>query len=68
KVGKTLFKVHKYQLAKSEVLSDRFKMRKRKGEPEEGSSPEHPIKLKGVSDSDFAALLRVLYARYACSA
>ncbi|EUC67651.1 BTB domain protein, partial [Rhizoctonia solani AG-3 Rhs1AP] len=30
--------------------------------PEEGSSPEHPIVMKGVAASDFAALLTFLYA------
>ncbi|CAE6408943.1 unnamed protein product [Rhizoctonia solani] len=65
KVGKTLFNVHKYQLAKSKVFSERFKMRELEGdEPEEGSSPERPIKLTGVSTSDFTALLRVLYASH----
>ncbi|KAL5633918.1 hypothetical protein ACGC1H_005942 [Rhizoctonia solani] len=64
-IGKTLFNVHKYQLAKSEVFSEMFKMPKPEdGEHEEGSSPEHPIKLEGVSTSDFAALLRVLYASH----
>ncbi|KAJ1305377.1 hypothetical protein OPQ81_000392 [Rhizoctonia solani] len=63
-VENTLFNVHKYQLAKSEVFSERFKARKRKGVPQEGSSPERPIKLNGVSASDFAALLKVLYASY----
>ncbi|EUC54195.1 BTB/POZ domain protein [Rhizoctonia solani AG-3 Rhs1AP] len=64
-IGKTLFNVHKYQLAKSEVFSDMFKIPKPEGgEPEEGSSPEHPIKLEGVSALDFAALLRVLYASH----
>ncbi|KDN37626.1 hypothetical protein RSAG8_10031, partial [Rhizoctonia solani AG-8 WAC10335] len=64
-VGKTLFNVHKYQLAKSKVFSERFQMRKLEGdEPEEGSSPERPIKLTGVSTSDFTALLRVLYASH----
>ncbi|CAE6494005.1 unnamed protein product [Rhizoctonia solani] len=59
----TLFNVHKYQLAKSEVFSDMFKMPKPEGdEPEEGSSPEHPIVIEGVDASDFAALLTVLYA------
>ncbi|CAE6470329.1 unnamed protein product [Rhizoctonia solani] len=59
----TLFNVHKYQLTKSEVFSDMFKMPKAEGSgPEEGSSPEHPIVLKGVAASDFAALLTVLYA------
>ncbi|CAE6470338.1 hypothetical protein ACGC1H_005938 [Rhizoctonia solani] len=63
--GRTLFNVHKYQLAKSQVFSERFKMRKAEGgQPEEGSTPEYPIKLKGVSASDFAALLRVLYASH----
>ncbi|KAH7338063.1 hypothetical protein B0J17DRAFT_660622 [Rhizoctonia solani] len=62
-IGTTLFNVHKYQLAKSEVFSDMFKMPKPEDNiPEEGSSPEHPIRLEGVSASDFAALLRVLYA------
>ncbi|KAH7338042.1 hypothetical protein B0J17DRAFT_557209, partial [Rhizoctonia solani] len=32
-------------------------------EPEAGSSPEYPIVIKGVAASDFAALLKVLYAR-----
>ncbi|CAE6479407.1 unnamed protein product [Rhizoctonia solani] len=62
-IGKTLFKVHKYQLTKSEVFSDMFKIPSPKGGgPDEGSSPEHPIKLDGVAASDFAVLLRVLYA------
>ncbi|KAL5633906.1 hypothetical protein ACGC1H_005934 [Rhizoctonia solani] len=30
--------------------------------PEEGSSPEHPIVLKGITTSDFATLLTFLYA------
>ncbi|CAE6519053.1 unnamed protein product [Rhizoctonia solani] len=64
-VGRTLFNVHKYQLAKSQAFSERFKMRKAEGDqPEEGLSAEYPIKLKGVSSSDFAALLRVLYASH----
>ncbi|CUA72025.1 hypothetical protein RSOLAG22IIIB_04886 [Rhizoctonia solani] len=64
-VKRTLFNVHKYQLAKSEVFSERFKIRKAEGDgPEEGSSPDYPIKLKGVSASDFTALLRVLYASH----
>ncbi|EUC67652.1 BTB/POZ domain protein [Rhizoctonia solani AG-3 Rhs1AP] len=59
----TLFNVHKYQLAKSEVFSDMFKMPKPEGDgAEEGSSPEHPIIINGVSASDFTALLTVLYA------
>ncbi|CUA72022.1 hypothetical protein RSOLAG22IIIB_04883 [Rhizoctonia solani] len=59
----TMFNVHKYQLAKSEVFSDMFKMPKPKdGQLEEGSSPEHPIIVEGIAASDFAALLTVLYA------
>ncbi|EUC54200.1 BTB/POZ domain protein [Rhizoctonia solani AG-3 Rhs1AP] len=62
-IENTLFNVHKYQLVKSEVFSDMFKMPKPQGdEPEEGSSPEHPITIEGVAASDFAALLKVLYA------
>ncbi|KAH7338070.1 hypothetical protein B0J17DRAFT_660650 [Rhizoctonia solani] len=39
-----------------------FKIPKPEGdEPEEGSSPDHPIVLKGVTASDFIALLTVLY-------
>ncbi|CAE6424814.1 unnamed protein product [Rhizoctonia solani] len=61
----TLFNVHKYQLAKSVVFSDMFKMPKPKGhESEEGSSPERPIVIGGVAASDFAALLTVLYASH----
>ncbi|QRW20915.1 The BTB (BR-C, ttk and bab)/POZ (Pox virus and Zinc finger) domain [Rhizoctonia solani] len=64
-VEKTLSNVHKYQLSKSKVFSDRFKRSKADdGEPEEGSSPEHPIKLGDISASDFASLMRVLYASY----
>ncbi|CAE6527469.1 unnamed protein product [Rhizoctonia solani] len=64
-IERTLFNVHKYQLAKSEVFSDMFKIPKPKNdEPEEGSSPEHPIVLRGVAASDFAALLTVLYASH----
>ncbi|KEP48478.1 BTB/POZ domain protein [Rhizoctonia solani 123E] len=64
-IGTMLFNVHKYQLVKSEVFSDMFKIPKPAGdEPEEGSSPEHPITLEGVSASDFTALLRVLYASH----
>ncbi|KAG8708581.1 hypothetical protein FRC11_006354, partial [Ceratobasidium sp. 423] len=62
KIENTLFNVHKYQLAKSEVFSDMFGMPKPQGhEAEEGSSPEHPIVIKGVAASDFAALLTVLH-------
>ncbi|CAE6469466.1 unnamed protein product [Rhizoctonia solani] len=41
-----------------------FKLPKgRADEPEEGSSPDHPIIMEGVTASDFVALLKVLYAR-----
>ncbi|CAE6479378.1 unnamed protein product [Rhizoctonia solani] len=63
KIENTLFNVHKYQLAKSKVFSDMFKVPNPGGNtPEEGSSPENPIIVKGVAASDFAALLTVLYA------
>ncbi|KAG8703133.1 hypothetical protein FRC08_003055 [Ceratobasidium sp. 394] len=55
-----LFNVHKYQLMKSETFSDMFKTAE--ADPEEGSSPEKPIVLEGVSASDFECLLTVLYA------
>ncbi|KAG8749024.1 hypothetical protein FRC11_011656, partial [Ceratobasidium sp. 423] len=62
KIENTLFNVHKYQLAKSEIFSDMFGMPKPQGhEAGEGSSPEHPIVIKGVAASDFAALLTVLH-------
>ncbi|KAJ1305380.1 hypothetical protein OPQ81_000395 [Rhizoctonia solani] len=64
-IEKTLFNVHKYQLAKSEFFSDMFKKTKAEDdEPEAGSSPEHPIVIKGVAASDFGALLKVLYASH----
>ncbi|CAE6408909.1 unnamed protein product [Rhizoctonia solani] len=64
-IENTLFNVHKYQLAKSEVFSNIFKMPKHDdGEPEAGSSPEHPIMIHGAAASDFAALLKILYASH----
>ncbi|KAJ1305378.1 hypothetical protein OPQ81_000393 [Rhizoctonia solani] len=64
-IDNVLFNVHKYQLAKSGVFSDMFKLPKpTDGEPEEGSSPKHPIVIEGVAASDFTALLRVLYASH----
>ncbi|CAE6424785.1 unnamed protein product [Rhizoctonia solani] len=64
-IENTLFNVHKYQLIKSEVFSDMFKLPKPEDdEPEEGSSLEHPIVIDGVAASDFTALLRVLYASH----
>ncbi|CAE6450670.1 unnamed protein product [Rhizoctonia solani] len=63
-VEDTLFNVHKYQLLKSETFSDMFNMPKEDNEePEEGSCPEHPIVMEGVSAADFEALMTVLYAR-----
>ncbi|CAE6469460.1 unnamed protein product [Rhizoctonia solani] len=63
-VEDTLFNVHKYQLLKSETFSDMFKIPSQSNDqPEEGSSPEHPIVMQGVSATDFEALLTVLYAR-----
>ncbi|CAE6432867.1 unnamed protein product [Rhizoctonia solani] len=61
-VENTLFNVHKYQLMKSEVFSDMFKMPRTEGDAEEGSSPQRPIVMKGIPASDFADLLKVLYA------
>ncbi|CAE6469469.1 unnamed protein product [Rhizoctonia solani] len=63
-IEKTLYNVHKYQLMKSEFFSDMFKAPKTdENEVEAGSSPKHPIVIKGISASDFSALLSVLYAR-----
>ncbi|CAE6523985.1 unnamed protein product [Rhizoctonia solani] len=62
-IGTALFNVHKYQLAKSKVFLNMLNMPKPDGDnPKEGSSPEPPIRLEGVSALDLAALLRVLYA------
>ncbi|KAG8736993.1 hypothetical protein FRC11_002285, partial [Ceratobasidium sp. 423] len=62
-IENTLFNVHKYQLSKSEFFSEIFKVSNpRSDKPKEGSSPEHPIVIDGAAASDFAALLRVLYA------
>ncbi|KAG9098533.1 hypothetical protein FRC07_010618, partial [Ceratobasidium sp. 392] len=62
KVENTLFKVHKYQLMKSETVSDMFKTAK--GDLEEGSSSDKPIVLEGVAASDFECLMKMLYASY----
>ncbi|KAG9126563.1 hypothetical protein FRC07_002973 [Ceratobasidium sp. 392] len=35
-----------------------------KGDPEEGSSPDKPIVLEGVTASDFECLMKVLYASH----
>lgn len=64
-VENTLFRVHKYQLVKSETFSNMFGMPSGPAkEPEEGASREHPIVLEGVKASDFAALIKVLYASW----
>ncbi|CAE6436080.1 unnamed protein product [Rhizoctonia solani] len=64
-VENTLFNVHEYQLAKSEFFSEIFKLPRPKGnKPQEGTSPEHPIVIHGTTASDFAALLKVLYASH----
>ncbi|CAE6399222.1 unnamed protein product [Rhizoctonia solani] len=64
----TLFNIHKYQLLKSGIFSDMFKVPTAKDDkPEEDSSPNHPIKMEGVKASDFAALLKVLYAGQFCT-
>lgn len=63
KIEDTLFNVHKYQLMKSETFSDMFKIASESSqESGEGSSPENPIVMSGVTASDFEALLTVLYA------
>ncbi|CAE6470323.1 hypothetical protein ACGC1H_005946 [Rhizoctonia solani] len=64
-VEKTLFNVHKYLLVKSEVFSEMFSGFKiEDDEPQPGSSPEHPIVIHGAAASDFAALLKILYANH----
>ncbi|CAE6522303.1 unnamed protein product [Rhizoctonia solani] len=62
-VENTLFNVHKYQLVKSEVFSDIFKSMENR-QPREGSSSDLPIVMKGITASDFAVLLKILYARH----
>jgi hypothetical protein len=60
------FKVHKYQLIKSETFSDMFSVAKQpnvEGDSVQGSSTDNPIKLAGVSAADFECLLTVLYTQ-----
>ncbi|CAE6408885.1 unnamed protein product [Rhizoctonia solani] len=65
RVENRLFKVHKYMLLKSETFSDMFELPKGTAlDPGEGSAPDNPIALDGVTGSDFEALLRVLYASH----
>ena len=58
--------MHKYQLVKSKVFSDMLNdiPNSEDDESEEIGSPDAPVVMKGISASDFAALLKVLYARY----
>ncbi|CAE6350498.1 unnamed protein product, partial [Rhizoctonia solani] len=62
------FNVHKYQLLQSETFADMFRIAAESDrdpeEPTEGSSPEYPLKLEGVSAQDFESLLTVLYANH----
>lgn len=61
-----LFNVHKYQLVKSETFADMFAIAEQastSGQPIEGSSPDCPVKIKGVAARDFECLLTVLYAK-----
>ncbi|CAE6460003.1 unnamed protein product [Rhizoctonia solani] len=62
------FNVHKYQLLKSETFADMFKIAEDSGgdseDLTEGSSPDKPIKMEGVSAQDFESLLTVLYANH----
>ncbi|KAG8744332.1 hypothetical protein FRC10_010312 [Ceratobasidium sp. 414] len=61
----TLFNVHKYQLMKSTTFSDMFAIAEESKDsdtPQEGSSPDHPIVMEGVSAPDFECLMTVLYA------
>ncbi|CAE6446118.1 unnamed protein product [Rhizoctonia solani] len=63
-IENTLFNVHKYQLAKSQVFSDIFKKMDETEDPQSGEgSSNHPIVMNGITASDFAALLKILYAR-----
>ncbi|KAG9086384.1 hypothetical protein FRC07_013107, partial [Ceratobasidium sp. 392] len=51
--------VHKHRLAKSETFSDMFKVAN--GDLQEGTSPDNPIMLEGVTAMDFECLMKVLY-------
>jgi len=67
RIEDTLFNVHKYQLMKSTTFSDMFAIA---GESDyeqttqEGSSPDNPVVMKGVSATDFECLMTVLYASH----
>ncbi|KAL5633899.1 hypothetical protein ACGC1H_005927 [Rhizoctonia solani] len=58
------FKVHKSELIKSETFADMFVVADSSNNGDgtmEGASTDHPIKLEGVSASDFECLLTFLY-------
>ncbi|KAG8750226.1 hypothetical protein FRC11_010620, partial [Ceratobasidium sp. 423] len=58
------FKVHKSKLIKSETFADMFTVAESSNTGDqimEGTSVEYPIKLEGVSASDFECLLTLLY-------
>ncbi|KAG8679348.1 hypothetical protein FRC09_019033 [Ceratobasidium sp. 395] len=58
----TLFNVHKQQLQRSETFRDMFDMGEQNNLKAEGSSFENPIKLDGISASDFESFLMALYS------
>ncbi|KAG8751883.1 hypothetical protein FRC12_012226 [Ceratobasidium sp. 428] len=62
----TLFKIHKQQLWRSETFRDMFDMGEQNSLIAEGSSIKDPIKLDGVSASDFESFLLALYS-HECS-
>ncbi|KAG9082703.1 hypothetical protein FRC06_004893, partial [Ceratobasidium sp. 370] len=67
RIENTLFNVHKYQLMKSTTFSDMFAIAEESDyeqTTQEGSSPDNPIVMKGVSAADFECLMTVLYASH----
>ncbi|CAE7101906.1 unnamed protein product, partial [Rhizoctonia solani] len=61
------FKIHKSKLMESETFSDMFATAdgsNASGSPMEGYCTDRPIKLEGVSASDFECLLTLLYERH----
>jgi hypothetical protein len=65
-VEETSFNVRKQQLLKSETFKDMFNVSNASigsGGMVEGASIENPIKLDGVSASDFESLLIALYSQ-----
>ncbi|CAE6448705.1 unnamed protein product [Rhizoctonia solani] len=70
-IGDVQFRVHKSKLMESETFTDMFTVAKgshsnfnASEKLIEGLSAEHPIKLEGVSASDFECLLTLLYERH----